>query len=417
GMGFYNYCLAIGIALWALGLWYRAVARRSQPLWIGFVAVVVLLVLTHPVPALFVYILVGLDVAWRMQQRWRNHRIAPSDGAHYLRGFGWDIFYMLLAWCTVVYIAHFTGGSRVVANVLQTYNRKVVLLKLAKLSTLSMFSGTQLTTVAYRISLYILLILAIVLAFRGCKARWRNRTATPSDILLGCSLLLLIVIPILPPVMNGANYFSQRLVILVWIGALAAASGYARLSPPVRLAIAGSACIYAMAVLTLANMRVRPVAAQIAEIETAPVSKQQLTGLALGLPTGPSAMDLDYVPYYWTAARYFRRSHSTLLNGGWLYESYVALGSKVGSISDQLTPYMQDSPGDVYHLLLRSKAAQAQIMPHANLVVFVGYATPNALQTTLRTIDQAEPSRNWSCQPAEWYSVCTAPFLSVAPKN
>ena len=36
GMGFYNYCLAIGMALWALGFWYRAVERRSQRLWLAF---------------------------------------------------------------------------------------------------------------------------------------------------------------------------------------------------------------------------------------------------------------------------------------------------------------------------------------------------------------------------------------------
>ena len=36
GMGFYNYCLAIGMALWALGFWYRAVQQRSHRLWLAY---------------------------------------------------------------------------------------------------------------------------------------------------------------------------------------------------------------------------------------------------------------------------------------------------------------------------------------------------------------------------------------------
>lgn len=413
GMGFYNYCLAIGMAFWALGFWYRAVQKRSHRLWLAFLITVILMVLTHPVPLLIIYILVGIDVAWRLRGYLRRGQRSANTPLSYRGSLDWDILYALLTWSTVIYIAYFTSKSRVVANVLHIYNRKAVLIKLAKLSTLAMFSGSHPIAIAYRLSLYAILFLACVLAFVAAAKHWKNRIYTPANAILACSLLLMIAIPILPPVMNGAEFFSQRLVVLVWIGALAAAGGHARMTRRVRFVAAGVACLYAIAALSLANTRIRPIARQLASIETITVPHDRLTGITLSLPNAPETDELDYFPFYWAAARYFRRSHSTLLNGGWMYESYLPLGSHVDSIAEQLTPQMVDSPGNVYFLLRDSRSAQEQIMPHANLVVWTGYADPDTLRATLDAWDRNEPSRIWSCQPQNWYTICTAPFANL----
>ena len=85
-----------------------------------------------------------------------------------------------------------------------------------------------------------------------------------------CTVILAIVIPILPPVINGANYFAQRLVVFVWIGALAAASGFCGFKRSKETILAAGVVVYSVAVLVLANAMIRPVAAEISEIETAP---------------------------------------------------------------------------------------------------------------------------------------------------
>jgi uncharacterized membrane protein SirB2 len=317
---------------------------------------------------------------------------------------------MFAAWSTAGYIALFTGAHRVMSNITERYPRKLELLALAKLSTLAMFSGTQLTVLAYRISLYILLFAAITIAWHGLRSRRHTQTIKFADMLLVCSIVLLVAIPFLPPVINGANYFAQRLMILIWFGVLAAASGYTRMRPvKERWAVLGI-CIYAVMALELANSRIRPVAARIDQIETGRTYGNGLTGIALSLPNAPDPVDLNYVPYYWAGARYFRRTKSTLLNGGWLYESYLPLGSKLQLLTNEFTPSIQDSPGSAYQLLLRSQTARDEVMPHADVVLFTGQTIPDDITQLVSELDRDEPSRRWNCVSANWYSICTAPF-------
>ena len=415
GMGFYNYCLSVGLALWAMGLWYRAVQRRSHRLWVAFLITVVLMLLTHPVPLLFVYLLVGIDVLCRVIPDLRTVSCGDSSFRACLQRYQPDVTYLLLAWATIGYVFLFVGRHRVVSNILQTYNRKVVLIKLIKLSTLAMFSGSHPSVIVYRLSLYAILLLAFLLASVAARKQWKNRIVyTPASAILACSLLLAVAIPILPPVMNGANYFSQRLVILVWIGAIASASAYPAFVRQKQTMLAICLFLYSISVLLLANHMIRPVAAEISEIESAPLHESGLTGLTLSLPDAPISNDLDYVPYYWVGARYFRRSRSVLLNGGWLYESYVPLGSHIDELSEQLSPSYQDSPGDTYQLLLHSSSAREKILPHVNLLLFTGEISAQQLPHIVEGLDRSEPSRHWACKSHGWYSVCTAPFAVSA---
>lgn len=415
GMGFYNYCLAIGMALWALGFWYRAVQKRSHRLWLAFLITVVLMVLTHPVPLVFIYVLVGVDVGWRFCQDLSRRGAGAASFKASLRHLRSDLVYMLLSWATIGYIFLFVDKHKVMSNVLETYDRKAELIKLFKLSTIAMFSGSNSIVIVYRLSLYAILLLSLFLACAAAKRQWASRAYSPATAILVCTLILTIIIPILPPVINGANYFSQRLVVFVWIGALAAASGFRGFNRSRETILATSVLLYSVAVLVLANSMIRPVAAQISEIETAPIRNAGLTGLTLSLPDAPVTTNLNYVPYYWVGARYFRRSHSTLLNGGFLYEPYLPLGSHIGQLSPQLDAAIQNSPGDAYQLLLRSASARHQIMPHANLLIFTGRIKRDELLTVVNGLDGSEPTRAWACDSRGWYSVCTAPFAASVP--
>jgi hypothetical protein len=415
GMGFYNYCLAIGMALWALGFWYRAVRQRSHGLWSAFLATVILIVLTHPVPLVFIYVLVGVDVGWRFFQDFQQRGAGAASFKTSLRYVRADLVYMALSWATIGYIFLFVDKHKVMTNVLETYDRKAELIRLLKLSTIAIFSGSSNVVILYRLSLYVILLVSFFLAGSAAKRQWKSRTYSPATAILVCTLVLAIMIPILPPVINGANYFSQRLVVFVWIGALAAASGFIGFNRSTERILATSAVLCSVAVLVLANSMIRPVAAQISEIETAPIRATGLTGLTLSLPDAPVTKTLDYIPYYWAGARYFRRSHSTLLNGGFLYEPYVPLGSHINQLSPQLDAAIQNSPGDAYQLLLRSASARKQIMPRANLLIFTGSIKPDELQKIITELDGSEPTRVWACDSEGWYSTCTSPFAASIP--
>lgn len=415
GMGFYNYCLAIGMALWSLGFWYRAVEQRSHRLWLAFLAVVILMMLTHPVPLVFIYVLVGVDVGWRLFQDFRRRGAGIASFKVRLKRSCPDLLYMLLSWATIGYIFVFVDRHKVAANVLQKYDRKAELIKLLKLSTMAMFSGPSSIVIVYRLSLYAILLLSLFLACSAVRRQWTFRIYSPAMAILFCTLALTIVIPILPPVINGANYFSQRLVVFIWIGALVAASDFRGFNRSSETILATSVLIYSVAVLVWANSMIRPVAAQISQMETAPIRATGLTGLTLSLPDAPVTTTLNYVPYYWAGARYFRRSHSTLLNGGFLYEPYLPLGSNIDQLSPQLDAGIQNSPGNAYELLLRSAIARHEIMPHANLLVFTGSLPPDDLQKVAKKLDNSEPTRVWACDSGGWYSTCTSSFAAFVP--
>ncbi|MGO8719061.1 MAG: hypothetical protein ACLQMO_07570 [Acidobacteriaceae bacterium] len=415
GMGFYNYCLAVGMALWALGFWYRAVQQRDHRLWLAFLIIVIAMVLTHPVPLILIYVLMGADVFCRSAPDLRSSGFSANGFKNCFNRFRPDLLYMFLSWATIGYMFLFIDKQKVVANVQQTYDRKAELIKLVKLSTLAMFSGSHPVVIAYRLSLYTILVLGLVLAFIAVTKQWRNWTYSPANAILACSIILIGVIPILPPVINGANYFSQRLVIFVWIGVLAAASAYPQLTRRKENILATCILLYSIAVLGLANYMILPVAARISEIETAPVNKGGLSGLTLSLPDAPVTTTLDYIPYYWVGARYFRRAHSTLLNGGWLDEHFLPLGSGVHQLDEQLTTNVQNSPGDAYQLLLHSASAREKILPHADLLLFTGEIPSQQLLQIVKGLDRSEPSRTWACESHGWYSDCTSPFANSGP--
>jgi hypothetical protein len=384
-------------------------------LWLAFLGAIILVVLTHPVPLVFIYVLVGVDVVWRFSADVRSRGAGTAIVKGSLRRFRSDLTYMLLAFATIGYIFLFVDKHKVVANVLETYDRKTGLIKLFKLSTIAMFSGSSSVVILYRLSLYAILLFSLFLACAAAKRQWASRTYWPATAILICTLILTIVIPVLPPVINGADYFSQRLVLFVWIGAMAAASGFGGFNRSQQTILAAGIFAYSIAILVLANAMIRPVAAKIAEIETAPIRNVGLTGLTLSLPDAPITPNLDYVPYYWAGARFFRRSHSTLLNGGFLYEPYLPLGSQISRLSPQLDAAIQNSPGDAYQLLLRSASARDQIMPHANLLVFTGAIQPEELQNIVKHLDMSEPKRAWVCSSRGWYSICASPFANSIP--
>ncbi|MHB1958731.1 MAG: hypothetical protein ACYCO5_06840 [Acidobacteriaceae bacterium] len=176
------------------------------------------------------------------------------------------------------------------------------------------------------------------------------------------------------------------------------------------MAVVACACMYGMAVLILADYRVRPAANQVSRIEKTPESAIGGTGLGLDLNSRPRGQELGFDPYFWTAARYFRRTDSTMLNSGWLYQNYIAVGSRADNVMGKLPHVILDTPWMLEDLLLHSPVDQGKILPRSDLLVFLGYTKhPQDMLADVRAIDRQEPQRAWTCLNHDWYFVCTAP--------
>ncbi len=409
GMGYYNYSMSLGLAFWALGFWNRASSTRKHRFWLGFLLTTVLMTLTHPLPVILVIAFAGFHLIWRASQAILEPHRSQGERRS-LHPFRYDFLYLILASFSLAYIARFTNQRSTQIHLPSGSAMASTMGAVARAQYLTFFAGVKLTTQLDRISLYLILIVAILIAIQGIRARLRAYRSSFGDILQISALLLAIVLPIIPASSGDVVSVSSRLIIVIWTISLAASSGHSRFAPATRTAVATAACIYAIAVLVLANVRIRPVAERIATIESSPVVTGRLSGLGLQIPDRPIGQELGFDPYFWTAARYFRRTDSTMLNSGWLYQNYISVGSRADDVMGKLPDVILDTPWMLEDLLLHSPAEQGRILPRSDLLVFLGYAKqPPEMLAEVHAIDLQEPQRAWTCLNHDWYFVCTAP--------
>jgi hypothetical protein len=308
-MGFHNYCLSLGFGLWALGLWFRATRADNRVLYLLFLLTIVLILFTHPVPLLFVLAIVAGDVAIRVGQE-AFFRAVPAR--QLLVRYRWRVPVAALAWCSLLYVALFVDRSSTAKNLEDQFSRAKAASMLVRLDSLCFATGPL--SQIYRLALYGLLALCLYLAFRHLRPLWKRHELGASAALLLCALAMIVVLPLLPRNMNGSEHFSDRLVICIWLAAIAAASGGPVLQPRVRNIVAIAAAAMALFAISMANHLIRPVANRLSLIEDAPVRPHRL-GILLDAPVREYNRYLTFDPYIrWEGARYFRRSNAVLLN-------------------------------------------------------------------------------------------------------
>ena len=273
GMGFVNFCLSLSFAFWAIGLWMRFADRVHGAEGIDlrrrveFVLLAIVIMLTHPVPLSLVVIvcLVLLTI-----DRFRKERPAA---------FGRDVVTLAVASLTLVYVKLF-ATSHPLEQIEPTQGSFLVelanrVLRYAREDGVVLVFGHSLTVYIYRIGIGVLLILPIAL---GVRQRLRNRAArlwTKADTMLVLGLLLLVLLPLIPPQINGLFYFADRMPLLVWITLLSAASGAVALAAQrqsVRALVIAFAILTNAALLFASETILRPIARSIAAVESTPVT-------------------------------------------------------------------------------------------------------------------------------------------------
>ncbi len=419
-MGFFSFALATGMALWALGFWCRARSSTQPVRWLGaYLATIVIMTVTHPVPVAVVCAFAFIDAALRTF--WKPQRRDTASPASAPGGNMRTWLFAVLGSLTLLYVLTFTD-KRLASGLTVLSGRAVFLHKCAQLSYLSIFSGQHATTYLHRGGLYLLLIACFFAAARGFLVRLRARTHTAADAMLICGVLLAIALPILPPDLNGQAFFTARLSLVVWIALVAAASGAALPRPRICTTLAGLATVLALGTLLLAEVRLRPVAYRLLAIAAAPpVSPPGSDGLFLVTENGPTDTGLSPDPFRWVAADYFRRTGTVMLDAGFMDSPVIPVGAKWPAIA---SPAMQPALGSAPatgELLLHSAAFRSEIMAQTNFVFFKGLPDGDAatrgaaMLHTIHTIDRDEPSRSWNCTGYAWYFLCQSPVQRQPP--
>ena len=379
-MGFLNYSLAIGLFFLAAGLWCRAAVGRLR-LWLLFALVSFLLALTHPIPLLLLIVFCSLDLLIRL-----------SQSGFALKDYRWMFFGLAVAGLSFLYPLASVDRSRSVSNLRSTALHSDALISSLALFGISPFDtrSKNLFINCYRLGLYALLLGCLALAATGLLRRWRARQLRPSDSMLFLAVAILVAIPILPPSMNGSDFFSQRLMILPWLGAIAAASGYrtprllARIAPLFAVALA-------LTTLLSAEIFFRPVAHQLFVLESQPLP-EHAQGLAILDPAMLKAVrvqhQLGFNPYLWSGVLPFVHADDVMLNSPFM--------------DQKITPLMPAPGGDL--LIDRmSSAEEAERLINGNVNL---PALPPAMRSTLlastRLVVFVAAQQKWSKAWRRW---------------
>jgi hypothetical protein len=401
-MGFLNYSLAVGLFFLAAGLWCRAATGRLR-LWLFFALVSFLLAFTHPIPLLLLIVFCSLDLLIRLIQS----RFSLKD-------YRWMFFGLAVAGLSFLYPLASVDRSRSVSNL-----RSIGLHKDALISSVALFGISPFDTRAknlfincYRLEVYGLLLGCLALAAAGFLTRWRARQLRSSDSMLILAIAILIAIPILPPSMNGSDYFSQRLMILPWLGAIAAAGGYAT---PQRLARIAPlfAVVLTFTTLLPAEIFFRPVAHQLFALENQPLP-EHAQGLALLDPAMLKAVrvqhQLGFNPYLWSGALPFLHADDVMLNSPFMDQKITPLMPAPGG--DLLIDHVS-SPEEAERLINGNidlpglpPAMRSTLLASTGLVVFVG--TPADVEQGLGLLASESLAAYYSCTNHTWYLVCLA---------
>jgi hypothetical protein len=227
------------------------------------------------------------------------------------------------------------------------------------------------------------------------------------------AIAILFAIPVLPQSMNGSDYFSQRLMIFPWLGAIAAASGYAG---PRRLPRVVPIFAVFMAVITLlpAETFIRPVSHQLIALENQPLPGHT-QGLAILDPAMLKAVRVDHQlgfnPYLWSGVLPFLRADDVMLNSPFMDQKITPLMPAPGGdlLIDQI-----NSPEEAERMINGNvnlpalpPAMRSTLLASTRMIVFVGSTA--GLEQGLAPLIGNKRAANYACTNHIWYLVCLAP--------
>ena len=410
-MGFFNFTLGVGLLLLLTAVWQR-LGRDSGRALLVWAVLLGILTFTHPVPLLLLILICGFDLAlsflWRARDSaahsfFRQHRIAcaalalavaaaafpalaidPSKTSSTLGGFGFH--------------SEFTRTALLLTGV-SPYNTR----------------STSVFINLYRVCLYAILAISLLLGARASLRAFRLRRAGFGVTVFLATVALLVALPFIPYTVNGSDYFSTRLVFLLWPGALLAASA-APLPGPLRqrwLAVAALGCC--ILALVPAQIFIRPAGRQLRVAEEQP--------LPPGVPGSLLLSDKQdsyirfhnqtaFDPYKWGAILPFVRANDVALDSPWIDQTITPIRAVPGGpeLVDDISQTFLRHPPNPEAALVPGRSLpgnrEARIVRDSAFMILM--APPDELSQGLATQLSPSEAAKYRCRPAEtWYILCT----------
>ncbi len=398
-MGFHNFCLSLGFSLWALTFWLRAASGRRGA-FLLFGCSILIVEFTHPVPLLILIGVVFADLCIRAGQL-RYSRFL--DWKQIVKKLQWEIVSFLAAASSLSYLALFLNKPSVVTAASRTVSLMAWCKQIALLQFMCFASG-GVATKLFRLFLLTLLFFFLWVGWRSFKERWLTKRLDASSTMLVCCVSVILLLPLIPSRVNGLDYFRERLFIYGFIFALAAASASRGLSRKYQTALYLGALVFAGYDLAMAEKLVRPVAQEVAQVETLSVRARNKTGLMFNASRIIGPRRLMANPYHvWSGSRFFRRSNTLLLNDPWAGPpNILPINRSANRLNVALTNFELLNPLQLYQEMLESKAARDRVLSQTDFIFFVGLPQSAGVVDPLLEAS----GRSWDCRQGGWFFFC-----------
>jgi hypothetical protein len=388
--GFYNFCLASGFLFHAIASWISLRRTGTWPLLVTFIACLVLLALSHPIPLLLLagYLVLETLLGRRM----------PAPASRRLQFIASFAVLAALAWPVLVY-----DHSRLGHELSFTFHEMTALfVYTGQCVDFFTFAGIHFP---YRIALLAFPLFALAQVLSDVRARLKCRAVDEGDVLALTALVLLLTCSFLPTQVNGAYNAERRLAALGWpVLAIALASRPLH-NKIVRRVVTAVGCTMTLMAAVMLPASLVPEARLMASLDHAPLPPFRV-GIFLESNAGlHSTPESGYGIAYWAGARGFAARHDILLNSPWLNETHIPLREQAGSafLEDRLDHGSINTPVWFYDALTASDSLRTEISRRIDFAVFVdpGNHPEQGLHAAL------DPHLSWACFSQEGYAVCT----------
>ncbi len=364
-LGFYNFVLGIALSVILCAFWLRDPMRLMGWRRRWFLALVVLLLLTHPVPLLVAYIVMGVHLlilivttAGKVPGTW-SERLWVS-----VRQCGTAVVSLLLACVASLYVLLFVSG----AGKFAFSTLAECLVKVRKLILFGPISPFQVWYYALPLGLIVFAVIlrAMVLGFRR-RIVWSQAQFVLLVSGASCALLYIVA----PSAFSGGTSFDQRFPIFALLFVLAAVGSNAAFERGwCRDMILVGAIIVSIASLVyqIGFCRQYQVAVDLYRMPPAKAGSKGaivMDDASMFLPPG-----LAFGPYRWVGAHYFRHSKAVLLNSPFLYTGTMPIKVAPSSLTPMNPEGTEISPPSMERHLVSYSSTE-----EVDFVLVVGNAS------------------------------------------
>ena len=396
--GFMNYCFAVGVSLWLIGLWVHLKAGCRASSLSGFVASLILLVISHPVPLLLSIIIFFIDLTLTL-----FYRKGQLQG--WLKELWLPVFLFALSCTAFMVPVLISDRARVASDSRHFGLHPSIVLSLFTGTALPLLKGIPYLTVPYRAAAVLTLPVYAVLVLRGVRQRFAVGSMRATDHVVIAAILLLLASVVIPDKMNGSGHFATRLWWPIWLIVIASFSQDMVSSAQRKLLTYAGITLAIVTVIGTAIVLV-PIARQTRILDAANLPNGK-RGLFLESPeTANLTENVNYRPYQWVGARAFMHNDAVLLNSPWMDITISPLkpqnGSELLSVGGAVSSLEASA---LPREMADSAMARDQILEHADFVLYIHVASPNPLSLSpLEGLFTGAPA--WTCDNWPIYSVC-----------